>query len=203
MVVWELREYYSLHLLLDVAGLNKSTYFYAIKHLNYKKDKDQEIGDLIESIFIKNHRKYGRPRIVQELKRTGIVINNKKVYRLMKERGLTATPRKRAYHSYKGKIGKICKNHLLTKKLNDKKHIYIYERHFETEKPYQILGTDVTQFQIAGGKLYLSPVVDFHTREILGYDISEHPNYAQVRRMIKMMINKHGEVFKGAILQSD
>ena len=133
----------------------------------------------------------------------GIVVNNKKVYRIMKERGLTATPRKRAYHSYKGKIGKVCRNHLLVKRLNKDKKVFIYERHFETIRPYQVLGTDVTQFQIAAGKLYLSPVIDFHTREILGYDISEHPNYAQIRRMMKMVFNKHGESFDGAILHSD
>ena len=90
----------------------------------------------------------------------------------MRDRELTATPRKRAYRSYKGKIGKICRNRLLVKKLDKKKHIYRYERHFETDKPYQILGTDVTQFQIGCGKLYLSPIIDFYTREILGYDIS-------------------------------
>ena len=203
MVVQELRDQYSLHLLLEIAGLNKSTFFYALEHLDYKKDKDQEIGDLIVKIFNENHKKYGRPRIVQELNRMGIVINNKKVYRLMKERGLTATPRKRKYSSYKGKIGKICRNHLLQRKLSTDKHVYIYERHFETDRPYQILGTDVTQFQIGPGKLYLSPVIDFHTREILGYDLSTSPNYAQIRRMLKMMFDKHGEVFEGSILHSD
>ena len=202
-MVLELREKYPLHLLLDIAGLKKSTYFYALEHLNYKEDKDKEIGDLIEKIFNGNHKKYGRPRIVQELKRMGIVINNKKVYRIMKERGLTATPRKRKYSSYKGKIGKICRNHLLKRKLNINKHVYTYERHFETDRPYQILGTDVTQFQISAGKLYLSPVIDFYTREILGYDLSTSPNYAQIRRMMKMMFDRHGEVFEGAILHSD
>ena len=121
----------------------------------------------------------------------------------MQERGLSASPRKRGYHSYKGQIGKICRNHLLTKRLDKEKRIYRYERHFETNRPYQILGTDVTQFQIAAGKLYLSPIIDFHTREILGYDVSEHPNYSQIRRMMKMMFDKHGESFKGTILHSD
>ena len=203
MVIWELREKYSLNLLLEIARLPKSTYFYELKHLHYKEDKDKDIGDLIEQIFIKNNKKYGRPRIVQELNRLGIIVNNKKVYRLMKERGLTATPRKRAYHSYKGQIGKICGNHLLTKRLDTKKNVYVYDRHFEATRPYQLLGTDVTQFQIGAGKLYLSPVIDFYTREILGYDISEHPNYNQVKRMMEMMFQKHGESFKGAILHSD
>lgn len=158
---------------------------------------------MIEEIFNKNHKKYGRPRIVQELKRLGIFVNNKKVYRIMQERSLSALPRRHGYHSYKGQIGKICRNHLLIKKLDKDKHIYRYERHFETNRPYQILGTDVTQFQIEAGKLYLSPIIDFYTREILSYDISEHPNYAQIRRMMKMMFDEHGESFKGTILHSD
>ncbi|MFA5762964.1 MAG: IS3 family transposase, partial [Bacilli bacterium] len=74
---------------------------------------------------------------------------------------------------------------------------------FEATRPYEILGTDVTQFQISVGKLYLSPIIDFYTREILGYDISDSPNYAQIRRMVSMMINNHGESFKDSILHSD
>ena len=81
-MVKELREKHLLHLLLDVAGLKKSTYFYALKHLDYRIDKDKDIGDLIVKIFNDNHKKYGRPRIVLELKRMGIVINNKKVYQI-------------------------------------------------------------------------------------------------------------------------
>lgn len=194
-MVKELREKYSLHLLLDIAGLKKSTYFYALEHLDYKENKDQEICELIKEIFNKNHKKYGRPRIVQELKRRGIVVSNKKVYRLVKKLGLTATPKRRKYNSYKGKIGKICRNHLLKKKLIKSKHIFVYERHFETTGPYQILGTDVTQFHIAAGKLYLSPVIDFHTREILGYDISTSPNLYDEFLTHDLCVNKSQDIF--------
>lgn len=171
--------------------------------MDYKYQKDKEVGDLIESIFKTNHNRYGRPRIVQELRRLGININGKKVYRIMCERGLKAIPKKHKYSSYKGKIGKICSNRLMVKILDSDKHIFVYKRHFETTHPYQILGTDVTQFQIPSGKLYLSPIIDFHTREVLAYDISTSPNYAQIRRMMKMLFDKHGESFKGTILHSD
>ena len=190
-------------MLLKIARLKKSTFFYAKKHLHYKEEKDKEIGDIIEKIFKFHHKRYGRPRIIQELKKMGITISNNKAFRIMQDRELSAVPKKRKYNSYKGKIGKICRNHLLVKKLNEDKHIYVYERHFETTGPYQILGTDVTQFQIAAGKLYLSPIIDFHTREILAYDISTSPNYAQIRRMMNMLFDKHGESFKGTILHSD
>lgn len=171
--------------------------------MNYKNDKDEEIANIIEEIFNKHNKKYGRPRIVIELRRRGYIVNNKKVYRIMKERGLTASTKKRRYSSYKGTIGKICPNALLIKEKHPEKDEFIYLRNFKTNAPYQILGTDITQFRIKSGKLYLSPIIDFHTREILGYDISEHPNYDQVKRMIDMMFDRHGEQFEGSILHSD
>ena len=53
------------------------------------------------------------------------------------------------------------------------------------------------------GKLYLSPIIDFHTREILAYDLSEHPNMQQIRRMLDRLIKKHGDYLDGAIMHSD
>ena len=53
------------------------------------------------------------------------------------------------------------------------------------------------------GKLYLSPIIDFHTREVLAYDLSEHPNFRQIIRMFEMLKNKHQFNFSNAILHSD
>lgn len=154
-------------MLLNIAKLSKSTYFYSLKHLNYKENKDRLIGDLIEQIFNENKQKYGYIRITQEINNKGYRINKKKVARIMRERNLSAIPKTRQYHSYKGQIGKIAPN--------------ILGRDFTTTGPYQKLGTDITQFITQYGKLYLSPIIDFHTREILAYDISTHPNFEQIK----------------------
>lgn len=176
-------------MLLDIAKLPKSTYFYALSHMNYKDEKDKDIADRIEKIFNENKQKYGYIRITQELKNMGYTINKKKVARIMKERHLSGINKTRQYRSYKGQVGKIVPN--------------ILDRDFVTTKPYQKLGTDITQFITQYGKLYLSPIVDFHTREILAYDISITPNFEQIRRMMKMLKKNHGDKIKGAILHSD
>ena len=49
----------------------------------------------------------------------------------------------------------------------------------------------------------VSPIIDFHTREILSYCVSESPNYKQVRTMLTSLFKKHKDVLKGAILHSD
>ena len=143
----------------------------------------------IEDIFYANNKKYGSPRITIELQNRGYNVNKKRVARIMKENGIQAAKKKRRYNSYKGTVGKIAPN--------------ILDRNFSTTRPYEKLGTDVTVFITPHGKLYLSPVIDFHTREILAYDLSEHPNMMQIRRMLWNLTNKHGDSLKGAILHSD
>jgi len=187
--VSELRARFGLKVLLEVSGIRKSTYFYASKHAGLKGRKDRPLADEIERIFRANLRKYGVPRVAQELRNEGWAVNRKRVERIMRERGLSAEPRKRAYHSYKGDVGKVAPD--------------LLKRDFSTTGPYQKLGTDVTQFITEFGKLYLSPVIDFHTREVLAYDISASPDYAQVRRMLESLVASHGGRLKGAILTSD
>ncbi|MGM9970349.1 MAG: IS3 family transposase [Anaeroplasma sp.] len=188
-------------MLLKIAGIANSTYHYVLKHMNDKENKDKALKSIVMKIFKDNYEKYGVPRITQELRNIGFNVNKKRVERIMKELGIKARPQSNKYRSYKGEIGKICKNQLLEK---EEKNGKIFEvRNFETTRPYEKLGTDVTVFITKFGKLYLSPIIDFHTREILSYCLSENPNYAQVRNMLNNMFEMYGDKIKGTILHSD
>ena len=195
-------------MLLEIAGLSKQAYYYVIKHLNYKDNKDKFYEDLIIKIFNNNYQKYGVLRITDALnieleKKCLPKVNHKRVERLMKKLGIQARPKQRKYISYKGDFGKKCKNLLLDKNLLEDKQQYVYKRNFETAGPYQKLGTDVTVFIMPFGKLYLSPIIDFHTREVLAYNLSEHPDFRQISNMFKELEKRHGSWIKGAILHSD
>lgn len=144
---------------------------------------------MIRTIFNSHYKKYGSPRITIELKNRGILINEKRVARLMKLHHISAEPRKKKYSSYRGDVGTKAPN--------------VIHRHFDTGEPYKVFGTDVTQFRIGKDKLYLSPIIDFHTREIVAYDISIHPNMLQIKRMMNLLEGKYGEYLKGSIIHSD
>ena len=189
MIVCELRKKYSLKMLLKISGIPSSTYKYQVKRLNYKKEKDSPILEEIRRIYEENNEKYGYLRVTQALKNKGYSINKKKVQRIMKDNGLFAKPKKRSYHSYRGIVGDIAPN--------------ILDRNFKTTKPYEKAGTDISVFVTQYGKLYLSPIVDFHTREILAYDISEKPDMKQIWRMLDNLKKKHKGKIKGMILHSD
>ena len=62
--------------------------------------------------------------------------------------------------------------------------------------------TDVSEFHITAGKLYLSPILDMHNREIVSWDISKHPNYEQISNMLTIAFQKHPSI-EGLIFHSD
>jgi len=146
--ICELREQYSLHDLLMISQLSKSSFFYGLKHLGYKFSKDVSLKPIIQHIFNKNHGKYGYIRMTYRLHQLGYRINRKRVYRLMKAMQLQATPKRHQYRSYCGTVGKIAPN--------------LMNQSFETTGPYQKLGTDITQFRTKFGELYLSRIIELH-----------------------------------------
>ena len=181
--------------LLKLLKIAKSSYFYEIK--TYERiDKDQEIKNEILEIFNTNQKRYGCPRITLELQNRGYTINHKKVQRLMKIMGLKAKQQKAKYKSYKGELSPICNNELL--EVVDNKLI----RNFSTSKCNEKWTTDVSEFYIASGKLYLSPILDMHNREIISYSISRNPSFNQTQEMLDKAFEQYDNL-EGLIFHSD
>ena len=117
-----------------------------------------------------NKGRYGYRRVTQELSNRGCHRNHKLVMKLMKKLGLTSKVRMKKYCSYKGEEGKIAPN--------------LLERDFYAEKPNQKWVTDVTEFSLFGEKLYLSPILDLCSEDLVSYTISEHPKLSMVTSML-------------------
>ena len=160
---------FRLDLLLEVARLPRSTYYYQLRQLD-QPDKDKELKDEIQAIYNDYKGNYGYRRITLELRNRGFTVNHKKVQRLMKVLGLSARiRRKRKYSSYQGEIGKKAEN--------------LIQRQFEASRPMEKCYTDVTEFAIPASsqKLYLSPVLDGFNSEIIAFNLSCSPNTNDVR----------------------
>ena len=63
----------------------------------------------------------------------------------------------------------------------------LLKRDFTAGRPFEKLGTDVTEFKVAGGKAYLAPVYDMASKEIVAWDVSRHPDMGQQRRLLAML----------------
>ena len=164
---------FKLEALLKYAEITRSTFYYQLNRIK-EPDKYKEIKEEITAIYHENKGRYGYRRITLELHNRGFVINHKTVRRLMKELGLQCFVR--AYKSYKGEVGKICDN--------------LLNREFEAENPNEKWVTDVTEFKVHNEKLYLSPIVDLFNGEVISYNLSKHPVFAQVVDMLEKAFNK-------------
>ena len=167
-----------------------------------KDDKDIEIKETIASIYKENKGRYGYRRITLVLKGQGVDINHKRVKRLMKVLGLYGITPKAKYKSYKGDMNGTVKNLLLDKKVDETNHKTIYERNFTTTECNQKWATDVSEFHISAGKLYLSPIIDLHNGEIVSYDISRSPNYKQITNMLNQAFSRFDDL-EGLIMHLD
>ncbi len=88
----------------------------------------------------------------------------------MKDQGLFCRVRMKKYCSYKGEIGKIAPD--------------LLERNFESTAPNRKWVTDVTEFSLFGQKLYLSPILDLYSRDIISYTISDRPVFSMTTDML-------------------
>ncbi|WP_205407077.1 IS3 family transposase [Streptococcus pluranimalium] len=181
------QEGFRLDLLLATAKMPRSTYYYQVKQLD-KLDKNKAIKTEIQAIYDEHKGNYGYRRIYLELRNRGFVVNHKKVQRLMTVMGLAARiRRKRKYSSYKGEVGKKADN--------------LIKRQFEGSKPCEKCYTDVTEFALPEGKLYLSPVLDGYNSEIIDFTLSRSPNLKQVQTMLDKAFP--ADSYSGTILHSD
>lgn len=171
----ELRHKYDLELLLNCMNMARSSFYYHQKRTKIR-DKYQEIKVLIKQIFNQHKGRLGYRRVTLLIKQKGIVINHKTVLRLMKVLGLKSLIRIKKYKSYKGEQGKIAPN--------------ILQRNFKTVKPNEKWATDVTEFNVSGNKLYLSPIIDLFNGEIISYELSEKPNFNQINNMLNKAFRK-------------
>lgn len=119
-----------------------------------------------------NKGRYGYRRVTQELRNRGFYYNHKLVMKLMKQMGVSSKVRMKKYRSYKGEIGKIAPN--------------LLERDFCAERPNQKWVTDVTEFSLFGEKLYLSPILDLCSEDLVSYTISERPVLGMVTSMLEI-----------------
>lgn len=191
----------TIHANPELPQITRSDYYYQLKKTN-KDMKNDGIMNLIISIYYKHKKRYGYRRITLELENLGHKVNCKKVRRLMRIMGLQAVTPRAKYKSYKGDFNGTVKNQLLKRVVDEEQCKTYYSRDFSTTSCNEKWTTDVTEFHILSGKVYLSPIMDMHNREIVSFDVSISPNFQQTTNMLEQAFEKHSGL-KGLIFHSD
>ena len=85
----------------------------------------------------------------------------------------------RKYNSYKGEISSSVPN--------------IIQRNFQADRPDQKWLTDITEFVIPAGKIYLSPIIDCFDGMLVSWTFSTTPCAALVNNILEKAIAKLSE----------
>ena len=181
VIIDALKNKYSLPNLCRKLCISRSSYYYQEKAI-HAEDKYHDIRIKICELFRNNYDAFGYRKIYALLKREGTTLSEKVVRRIMREEGLVVkVHRRRKYNSYKGEISPAVEN--------------LINRDFHAEKPNQKWLTDITEFSIEAGKVYLSPIIDCLDGMPVSWTIGTSPNAKLANTMLKQAIKtlKPGE----------
>lgn len=176
VIVGALKEKYLLQSLLEELNIPRSSYFYQRSSMN-RCDNHASLRSQIKEIFYQNKACYGYRRIKQCLNRQGVIVSEKIVRRIMKEEALgVCFVRKKTYNSYQGEISSEVDN--------------LVAREFHAATPNAKWLTDITEFAIPSGKVYLSPMIDCFDGFVVSWTLSTNPKAELVNSMLDTAISK-------------
>ena len=170
-----------------VLEISPKTYY------KYRNKEDHDYYDylIIKEIFDDSKSTYGYRRIVEGLKiKYGVVMNGKKVLRIMKKYNLMPNYIRRSKKKNKNE------------RIEDNVKPNLLNRNFTTDAPNKVWDTDVTYLIYNGARAYLSTIIDLYDRKVVAYKISKYNDNKLIMDTLNEAISKRKDVH-GLILHSD
>jgi putative transposase len=161
----------------ELAGINKSTLYYERRK---EPQANVEVMNRMDVLHTE-HPYYGSRRLQQVLQRDGHVYNIKRIRRLMYKMGiLTVYPKRNLSKSSPG----------------HKKYPYLL-RGTEITRNNQVWSIDITYIPMSKGFMYLTAVIDWHSRYVLSWKLSNTMTVTFCKECLQEAIDQYGspEVF--------
>jgi putative transposase len=166
----------------ELAGVSRAT-VYAKKNPRPDNEQDMLLRRLIDEAYTQ-HPFYGTRRMVIHLGKAGHVVNRKRVQRLMREMGL---------------VGMAPGPNTSRKHPEHKVYPYLL-RGMPIVRPNQVWSTDITYIRLANGFVYLTAVIDWYSRRVLSWRISNSMEATFCVDCVEEALRDHG---KPEIFNSD
>lgn len=183
------KDKYPIKKMCQFFGVSRSAYY---RHQSLAhRDRDEDLGRMIEEGYHCSGRTYGYRRITIWIGRKyGIVVNPKRVLRVMRKLHISSVVRR------KKKYPRIVQMDMLRKYPN------VLHQDFQSDRPNSKWVTDITHIHTKQGVLYLSAVKDLYDGFIVAHRLSSNPSSRLVVDTLKDALKKE-MVTDGLILHSD
>lgn len=164
--IYKLSSKFDVKILCKLSKVSISWY-YKHRHLilinSTKEQREKWNYEIIKTEFLKHHKKHWYRMITMDLKWKWIIINSKKVRRIMKKYSLKTIIRVKNPYA---KIAKATREHRTCKN--------ILNRQFKWLEIFKKLWTDITYLYYNWLRCYLSILKDMVTWEIISYKLSSN-----------------------------
>ncbi len=179
----------SLNKQLKILSINKSSYYYK-KAQPFSSNEDIKLTKLIDEIHTE-HPYYGTRRLSKALARLGFYTGRKLIRKAMSFMGIKAL-----YPKVKTTIAN--KEHkkypyLLNEYKNDNNQVII-------NTPNEVWSTDITYIRLEKGFAYLAAIIDWNTKKILSWKLSNAIDTHLTTSVLKEALDKYS---KPKILNTD
>ena len=157
----------------EMAGVSRSSYYYQPTPIS---QEELELMRKIDELYLQNPSS-GSRTIVRQLDRQGITANRKRVQRLMQLMGIEAVyPKPR------------------TSRPHPQHKVYPYLlRGLTINQPNQVWATDITFIPMAKGYMYLVAIMDWHSRKVLSWRISNTLETAFCVQALEEALSRYGQ----------
>lgn len=164
--------------LIEIVGLPRSSYYYQHEALQ-REDKYADLRVRVTEIHHERNGTFGSLRIWAELRKGDeehepVIVSEKVVRRIMAEEGLEvvfAKKKRRKWSSYGGEVSEAPEN--------------LVNRDFHADEPNRLWLTDITEFGLPCGKVYLSPIIDCFDGMVVSWRTSQHPTGSLATDMLE------------------
>jgi len=118
-------------------------------------EEDMEVRSAIQQIVTEHRGRYGYRRITAELRRRGMVVNHKRVARMMRDDNLLGVQRRRF---------------VVTTDANHELEVYLnLARRMKLTGVDQLWVADITYLRLRGEFVYLAVILDGFSRKVVGW----------------------------------
>lgn len=186
----EHRTEFPLAVMCRLFEVSRSGYYAWLDRPASRRDRENRLlTERIRAVHAQSRQRYGSPRVWRQLRAEGHPCGKSRVARLMRENGIQAKGRRR----YKA--------------TTDSKHPFraapnLLERHFEPGLPDRVWASDITYIQTQEGWLYLAPMMDLHSRRIVGWSAGSGLDHSLTAKALEMAVaNRRPQ--RGLIHHSD
>lgn len=179
-------------MLCDIAKVSRSGYYKWLRHSD-EPEKDHKDYLIIKEIFERGKKKFGFRSVKMRLLEQDIVMNHKKISRIMKKYHLICKIRRR--NPYKS---------IMKKSLEHRTCDNILARQFNQTIPFKVFCTDITYIPLNYRFAYLSVIKDIASGEIVAWNLSMHLEMDLVISTIEnMKKNENITTFEDVLIHSD